>query len=293
MSRLRRSAGADSPEARLVDAYRIVYDRRLRTNDGRAFKAPVQNALVALLRLRIAQEAASADTSALRALVEISRHVLERESSHSLAVDMVGHTWAAAYGVLPIEEPPLIQLGWVLESGGRSGGVSGIAGVAWRSLFLARAVPLLNWRQRRAAETELVRRSEHLASRVASIVEGESAELLLEPQQRAQIVVPAAALADALRRDDLHRAVAALAVSAADVLSLDDSRPSAHVAQVALALDAAGEHDRRDALRAFLLEHRRDAGGELIARDTSPGAPAELSPWMPLAFVSSTGRGSA
>lgn len=131
------ATASDDGARDLVHGYLAAYAKRA---DGQANRAPFSsddtNALVAILHVEIGRATKSV---AGRAKMLEAVHTLSSAVSvpppHGLHADILGAAWAAAYGELPLESPPVAALTATLESGSASGSVAGTYHAAWRALF--------------------------------------------------------------------------------------------------------------------------------------------------------------
>lgn len=282
----------------VLQAYSQNYASRIRKSRQGPFGADLQNALVGLFYLRraLAQTSTAARAADVDAIDAVTRRILERGSSHSAPMDIAGYTWAAAWGTLPIAEPPLPHLELVLASGSGGRAVAGVLGSAWRSLFLATAWHLFGAESRRRATVELDRRVGYLRERVPALVD--ASDLQPRANQVAQVAVPVAELAERLGDADLARAASRLAAFLADEQLPDgsvpaeaetsDGTPTAHVAQFAVGAHALGLTEVRDNALAFLLRHRVARGRNLLQRTGHDDGSYEVSAWVPLALLSAS-----
>jgi hypothetical protein len=264
----------------VLDAYGDTYAKRSRVRGGRVFERDEPNSLVALWLSVVARDAKRPPRDdVVEALTQLTSTLLTEAGEHTLSTDITGVAWADAYGVLPVERPPIEQVTFVLLSGAPQGSVHGLLRSAWRSLFLATALPMLNWQHRPAAIAELRRWVAYLQPKVEAI-DAEASELSVTARV-------AFVLGELARRT----ADAELAVRASDLLRSvappEDSWPAlttAQLAYVASAAAASGMCELHTSIVGHLLDERVGEKTRLLTvaheevRD-------ELTPWVPLALA--------
>ncbi|MHB8656838.1 MAG: hypothetical protein ACYC91_02635 [Solirubrobacteraceae bacterium] len=280
-----------------VAAYRRLFKRRIQAHAKQttlAFRNPEPNALLALAEVWQCQLSSSpaVHSEGLDNLIALTRPLFEDAPAHHLAIDIAGVAWVDAYGVLPIRQPPLEQLEWVLESGKESRAISGVIGSAWRVAFLASATGLFDWRHRPVAERELVRRATYLRSKVEAL----TADQTLEPaafslQARVAFVLGLAGrrLADERLLDAAGRQLDGLDLGQDPDSSFRDAEvPSAVVAQIGAANELLDRSEIAERCRRYLLEQRFNEETSLITVGPGGEARDELSPWVMLALMSAS-----
>ena len=278
----------------VIGAYRRSYAMRIdRAADGTAFTRPEPNALTALWLVRMARDGVSKHQSLeqiLDVLPGLTAGALEDAGKHEMATDISGFVWAEAYGLLPLESPPLTRLELVLESGSGPRAIVGLLGAIWRVAFLGRAVSLFTWRYRERAEQELVRWSEHLRRRVeAFLTEGVVVDAAAV-SQRGRIAYSLGQVMDVFGEEwsrEQARLVSEPLLGAVDLQDGkigDQALSTAHLAQLALGFHAGGLGHEAQAAVALMLGQRRVGETQTLASGPSEPERTELSPWVPMAL---------
>lgn len=272
-------------------AYDVNYAQRAkRSRKGLTFDVPESDVLVALARATTtgALGEGRADPSAVASIVALTRPAL-MSSEHTTASDMAAVAWADTARAYRLAEPPAPQLEHVVVRGATARSSHGLLRGLWRALACAVALPVVRPPHRARSAEQLERWVAYALSKVASEVERRP---LSEAGRAAYLLGRlAAAHPDPAVADAAARAVAPVldAVTAGgEVRDSDSASPtSAHIAQVALAAGTNGHRQVRDAVVARLLDERGDVERRLVRKE--PGGAYELSAWVPLALVASSG----
>lgn len=280
--------------AEVLWAYLKAYRRRIDVSAKRnnlPFKNPEPNGMLALAQVWQSRvdRATATGPDVLAAFVDVTRPLLESAPGHLPAIDIAGVAWADAYGILPIRQPPVEQLEWVLESGRHPRSISGVMGSAWRAAFLASASPLLDWQHRPAAERELERWQAYLHSKLDGVAAAEPVqlgELSLTARLAFAIGLAGQRLADeqmlSVAQGQLHAVSAMASAHQPDV-------PAAVLAQVGAAGHLLGDPETAGACCRHLVEHRLNPDTQLIKDTSDSDARDELSPWIILALLVGAG----
>jgi hypothetical protein len=281
----RAAVSGDVPETwvRRLDAYFDAYDkRRAARADGRVFDAVDLDALVGLAITRAT--AGMRDDAQLRMAVALlddaTRGTLESRERHHVGIDIAGLAWAEAYGVLALPDPPHEQLEWVLERGRGSGSVRGLVAVGWRTLFLATATPLLNWRWRRVAQTELDRRRMYVREKLDALLGAPGDRAPTSADIRLAVILLEFSMVGGAPPGRREMAYARRTVEARD-----QQLPTSQLCQMTLLLRAAVDPRRGAELLGRAIAERSDAASGLLRARPAADAGLDLSPWVPLALA--------
>ncbi len=281
-----------------LEAYLKTARRRIRAGaemNALAFKNPEPNALLAVATVWHSrfEGGVSRGNKALADLVALTRPLLEQTSSHNVAIDAAGLAWADAYGLLPIRQPPIEQLEWVLESGTQPRSIKGVIGSAWRAAFLASTYGVLDWQHRPVAEKEIARWQGYLHSKL----DGLKSDTAVNDGAYSLPARLAFALGLAGQRLADQRLVSAAesqlasvnARQAADGSFPDGDVPSAVLAQLAAANSLIGDTGAACRSWHYLLSERRNGETGLIG--VGPASPGrnESSPWVALSLLPAAG----
>jgi hypothetical protein len=273
----------------VLRAYAGVYERRrVASRAGEIFRNSEANAIAALALVQISAAGASplSRRDSVTTLATLTERILVQEA-HAPATDIAGLAWVSAYGTLEIQHPPLEQIEVVLESGNASGAIAGVYASAWRSVFLATAMSLFNWRHRPVAERQLVRWLEYMTPKAVGISEAET----LGTSQAARIAYVLAALAERTHSERLREAARKIAGQAFAAQRQDGSiegeqaeNATAVAAQVVVAARAVGDEQIAARGLEYLIGPRLEPRRRLLWAVEADNR-FELSPWVPLALV--------
>lgn len=281
-------------------SYAGLYRRRAQKADGQAFSAPEPNALAALVvqRASAARPRDFDGTQTIDVMRGLTRSLLA--AGHSAATDITGLAWSEAYGILPLETPPLETLDAIVVSGAQAGAISGLHGAAWRALFLASAVPLLHAGTRPLAAEQLDRWVDYIRPRLGEMGRKHHAGSASELSQRARIATVTAELAQRLADAALMRGAITLVKPL--LRRPSDSRipvidgvalPTGRAAQLSVAAESVGEHRTAHDILDGLLVERFDHQRSLFRVSDGDDQRIETSPWVPLAVASLVGGSPA
>jgi len=275
----------------VVRSYLRTYEKR--QESGSVFPNAEASAMVALAYAEsaIATQTLASRRRLLESIEQITGSaVFQDREGH--AIDVVGLAWATGYGYLPIDAPPLDVIERAFDSMSDRH-AKGLFGVAWRTMFLAAAHPLVNAQRRGKLTIELVRRSTYLHQRILAFLD-ESLEPLAF-HETARLAYHAGWLArehvpNAVELRDTAAQLFAHALSAspfADHQDPDRRREAStvHVAHLLLGAAANDKCQFKEMLADYMFNERLDEGRWLLRATADDAKRYELSPWVLLAVL--------